>query len=173
MCSFAADILFIFYSMRQFFQKRVSKPIVDFLKNGIQPLPLAIAVTLGIVLGIFPVLGSTSILCAIVALVFRLNMPAIQLVNYFMYPLQLLLYIPFFKMGAWLFNMPAGDLTLTKVYELLKNTPIEGIKSLWWANVRAMAAWVLVVIIPTPILFFTFRTIFVRVAAKLFNANQE
>jgi hypothetical protein len=39
------------------------------------------------VLGVFPAPGCPTLLCALAALVLRLNPPAIQLVNYFVYPL--------------------------------------------------------------------------------------
>jgi hypothetical protein len=40
----------------------------------------------------------------------RLNLPAIQAVNYLVYPLQIVLPAPFYSAGNWLFsnrNMPA------------------------------------------------------------------
>ena len=70
---------------------------------GITPEKIALSVALGITLGVTPVLGSTSILCFLAAVVFRLNAPAIQLVNYFVYPLQFALLIPFIGIvrGRW------------------------------------------------------------------------
>ena len=67
---------------RGFFHRRVVAPIVALLTQGITPEKIALSLAFGIVLGIFPVLGSTTVLCAAAALVFGLNLPAIQLVNW-------------------------------------------------------------------------------------------
>ena len=81
---------------RDFFRRRLIQPLMNFLKQGITPTKLALAVSLGFALGIFPVIGSTIILCTVFGFALRLNIPAIQLINGFVYPLQLILYIPFF-----------------------------------------------------------------------------
>jgi uncharacterized protein (DUF2062 family) len=60
---------------------------------------IALSIALGVTLGVTPVLGSTTVLCLLAALVFRLNVPALQLVNCGMYPLQLALPIPFLRVG--------------------------------------------------------------------------
>jgi hypothetical protein len=42
--------------------------------------------------------------CALAAVLFRLNLPAIQFVNYLASPLQLTLLLPFVRLGGWLFR---------------------------------------------------------------------
>ena len=61
------------------------------LKQGMSCSKISLCIAIGVILGIFPVLGTTTLLCAITAYVFRLNHPLIQLVNYAVYPLQLAL----------------------------------------------------------------------------------
>jgi uncharacterized protein (DUF2062 family) len=60
---------------------------------------IAIILAVGLVLGIFPVYGCPTFLCLLAALVFRLNAPALQLVNQLSTPLQLTLLIPFARLG--------------------------------------------------------------------------
>jgi len=74
------------------------------LGEGMSSDKISLSIALGVALGIFPVLGSTTLLCAIAALVLRLNLPAIQVVNYLVYPLQLILLAPFYGAGSWLFS---------------------------------------------------------------------
>ena len=86
-----------------FFQRRLVRPVIELLRQGVTPEKIALSIVFGVTLGVFPVLGSTTALCATAALAFRLNLPAIQLVNYFVYPLQIALLIPFFRLGEKLF----------------------------------------------------------------------
>lgn len=76
------------------------------LTQGVTPHGLALTCAFALTLGIFPILGSTTILCFLAALLFRLNQPVIQILNYIVYPLQIVL-LPFFlKAGQVLFKAP-------------------------------------------------------------------
>src|SRR5271155_6084176 len=98
-----------------FVYRRLVRPVLDLLRQGVTPEKIALSVALGVALGVFPVLGSTTALCALAALVLRLNLPAIQVVNYFVYPLQIGLLIPFFRAGEILFGAPHLPLSLAEI----------------------------------------------------------
>lgn len=73
------------------------------LRVGISPRRLALTLALGFAIGCFPVVGIPTVLCAMLALTLRLNLPAIQAANYAAMPLQMLLILPFIRLGGWLF----------------------------------------------------------------------
>ena len=86
---------------------------------------IAIILAVGLVLGTFPIYGGPTVLCLLAVLVFRLNAPALHLVNQLACPLQLLLLIPFARLGARILGPPGavshsilhrfGELTLQAV----------------------------------------------------------
>lgn len=78
------------------------------LSQGISPRRLALTLALGFAIGCIPVVGIPTLLCAALALAFRLNLPAIQAANYAVMPLQLLLIVPFMRLGRWLVPMRAA-----------------------------------------------------------------
>jgi uncharacterized protein (DUF2062 family) len=129
---------------REFWQRKVFRPLLDLLKQGVTPEKIALSVSLGITLGVTPVLGSTSLLCAIAALALRLNLPAIQLVNYLVYPLQLALLIPFVRMGEWMFGAPPFPISLPEVLRMIRTDLWGAMGTLWTATLHALAAWVAV-----------------------------
>src|SRR5581483_8467642 len=95
--------------------------ICAWLKDETSTEKLAFSLALGLVLGVFPVLGVPTILCGIAAAVWRLNFPALQLVNYLAYPLQLALLWPFARFGGALFGVSqhlrgAGSFTLLALH---------------------------------------------------------
>jgi uncharacterized protein (DUF2062 family) len=147
----------------QFFQKRLVIPLINLLKQGITPEKLALSVGLGVSLGIFPMLGSTTILCAVFGFLFRVNQPAIQLINYFTYPLQLILFIPFFKLGALLFQTEPIPFSMQEIFSMLESDTGGTIQALWIANLRAIAAWLLV----GPLLILVIYRILVPVFTQL------
>src|SRR6185437_6664435 len=70
------------------------------LLEGISPQRLALTLALGFVLGCIPLVGIPTGLCAILAVVFRLNLPAIQAANYAAMPFQLALLVPLVRLGG-------------------------------------------------------------------------
>jgi len=119
------------------------KKLLEFLKMGVAPERLALCIGLGIALGLVPALGTTTLLCTLAAFLFRLNLPAIQLVNYFVYPLQLALLIPFIRAGEWLFGVESLDLSLEIIQRMMKTDLWETVIRLWSATMRAVMVWLL------------------------------
>jgi hypothetical protein len=68
--------------------------------TGLSPETIAIIFVLGVVLGVFPMFGLPTLLCAAAAVTFRLNLAAIQLVNQVSAPLQYALPLPLGRAGA-------------------------------------------------------------------------
>jgi hypothetical protein len=149
------------------------QPLLRLLKQGVTPKKLALSVALGAALGVFPMIGSTTILCFVVGHILKLNPIAIQLVNYFTYPLQLALFIPFFHFGAMLFGEPPIPFSIDEIFVRLANEPLITIGNLWTANVRAIVAWLLLAAPVVWITSRTFETIFRRLVRKQFAAPAE
>ena len=118
--------------------------IIAFLKMGMTPERLALCIGFGIAFGLVPALGTTTLLCTLAAFLFRLNLPAIQLVNYFVYPLQLALLIPFIRAGEWLFGAESLNLSLESIQRMMKADLWETVISLWSATMRAVMVWLLI-----------------------------
>jgi uncharacterized protein (DUF2062 family) len=70
-------------------------------------------------------------------------LPAIQVVNYFVYPLQIALLIPFFRIGEWLFRAPHLPLSVSQIYAMIHANMWDAIRSLWTTAWHAMVVWCL------------------------------
>ena len=121
-------------------------PIRKQLTQGVTPAALALSLAMGLGLGTFPVLGSTTILCAAAAALLRLNQPAIQLVNYVAYPLQLLLLIPLLRAGAALLGASSESLTLTALRAQIGADPWGAIAFYGKATAGAVLVWAFIAI---------------------------
>ncbi len=126
-----------------FFSRKIVEPVVVLIKGGISPERISLGMACSIVLGVFPVLGATTILCGLAAIIFRLNLPATQLVNYLVYPLQIMLIIPFFHLGGLLFQVEPPPLSAQELVTLLRSDLLGTISCLWSATLRAIVAWLL------------------------------
>ena len=130
--------------MNEYLHKRLVRPILQLLTQGITPEKIALSLAFGIMLGVFPVLGTTSLLCLIAALLFRLNLAAVQLVNLLVYPLWFALLIPFVRVGERLFGAPPLAMTGSQMLALAHANFLHSASVLWLTALRAAAAWLLV-----------------------------
>src|SRR5271169_1025773 len=127
-----------------FFWRRIAQPIVELLRQGVTPEKMALSLALGVALGVFPVLGTTTALCALVAFLWKLNLPAIQIVNYFVYPLQIALLIPFFRAGEKLFDAPHLPLSVSQIVAAVHLSFWGATRFLWTTIWHAAVAWCLI-----------------------------
>jgi uncharacterized protein (DUF2062 family) len=128
--------------MRYFLQRRLVAPLLALLRQGVTPRKLALSLCLGTTIGLIPVVGTSTALCALAALYLKLNMPAIQLVNYLLTPVQLLLIIPLLRFGEMLARAPRFPITLESGLALLSHGAINAIQILAPAIVHAMLGWI-------------------------------
>ena len=74
----------------------------------------------------------------------RLNLPAIQIVNYFVYPLQIALILPFFRMGEKLFRVAHLPLSAAQIYAMAHANFWSAVRTLWTTTWHAIVVWCLV-----------------------------
>lgn len=146
--------------MKNFLYNKIGKPILNLLKQGISPEKLSLSMALGAVIGIFPILGSTTLICTAIALILRLNLPAIQLSNYLVYPLQIVLIIPFISLGAFIFQVDPPPLSVQELTALFQQDFWGTIASFFDSIMRAIVAWFLVCAPLSAVLYFGLMPIF-------------
>lgn len=127
-----------------FFRRRVTRPIVELMRQGVTPEKMAMSLALGAALGVFPVVGTSTALCALVVFIWRLNLPAIQIVNYFVYPLQIALLIPFFRLGEKMFGAPHLPMSIGQILGAVRASFWGATRFLWTTIWHAAVAWCLI-----------------------------
>ncbi len=132
------------FAVKNWLRRRLLDPLLALLRQGIAPQQLALCVALGVVVGNIPILGVSTILCAAIALLFRLNLAAIQLVQAAMAPTQILLIIPFVRLGEWILRVPPQPLSIKEGLDLLARGAGQAIVVLWDAILHAGLAWIMV-----------------------------
>lgn len=65
--------------MKGWLRGRILDPLHRLLQQGVSAERLALCVAIGVVVGNIPILGTSTLLCAAIALLFRLNLPAMQI----------------------------------------------------------------------------------------------
>jgi hypothetical protein len=123
---------------------RIKKMAMSILQQGLAPEQIALTVCLGSAVGTLPVMWGTTILCVALAARFGLNQAAMQAVNYLVYPLQIALFLPFFKLGAK--YLPWGPAISAEMLKAALHGHLTAAVSLiGWATLKAIGAWLVTV----------------------------
>ncbi len=154
------------YRKNHWLRRRIFNPLLAFLSQGIAPDRLALCVAIGVVLGNVPILGISSILCAVIALAFRLNLPAIQLVQAAMAPTQILLIIPFIRLGEWIVRAPRQSVSIKEWLALWQQGAGHAAVALRDAILHAGFAWALIAPFAVFLLYKLLTPVFARAAAR-------
>ncbi|HSZ72994.1 MAG TPA: DUF2062 domain-containing protein [Cytophagaceae bacterium] len=150
----------------------MSNRILDFLQEGVSPEKLALALAIGLTVGIMPLLGTTTLTCTILALRLKLNMAFLQVINYIAYPIQLLLYIPFLKIGTDLFSKEKFNYSLEDITTMLAKDTLHTIGEFFLVNLYGLLLWLCVAPILFVISYVVGRAVF-RMMLKQFAKEQK
>ena len=146
---------------------RLIVPILDLLKQGVTPERLALSLAIGTVLGISPVLGVTTFLAFVISFAFRLNVVAMQLTNYLMYPLQIILLIPFIRAGERLFHQGHLRFNFDQIQQMTRSDHEAAVRLLGAAIWHAIVVWALVAPIIIAIVYLVLTPVLRHAAERL------
>lgn len=128
---------------KKFVPKGIARRLSGLLNAGLTPERLAATIVIGVAIGVMPLVGGASLLCALFAIFFRLNHAGIQAANFLAYPLQIALFIPFYRMGERIF--PGGVSFFPGISARGDHAWLPGsLASAGIVTVKAMAVWSLV-----------------------------
>jgi uncharacterized protein (DUF2062 family) len=134
-----------------FFRCRVLRPLLRQLRGGVSPRRLAWSLAVGIVIGINPSVGITTILVVLLAWVFGLNQVASQIGAHAASPLHLLLFLPFIELGVKLFHTHRLPMTRRQL-EHLSRHPWRLFHDIWRWEWHALIVWAVLAAIAMPLL---------------------
>jgi uncharacterized protein (DUF2062 family) len=153
--------------LKNWLNRRLLEPLLALLRQGISPRRLALCVAIAIVVGNIPILGVSTILCTFIALIFRLNLPAIQVVQAAMAPTQVLLIIPFVRLGEWIMRVPPQVVSIKAARALVSRGLWQAIVVLRDAIFHAGLAWALIAPFAVYLLLGLLTPVFERMAAQI------
>ncbi len=142
------------------------------LRGGLTPSDLALAVTVGIVIGCLPIFGVSTLLCLGLAACMRLNLVAIQAANWFAMPLQVLLFLPFLRLGKWLLRHPdTAQAGRNVMGQLGFHGMTPHVPQLGWLFAHLVLAWLVVAFPVATLLYAALRRMFRRMALAMERAD--
>jgi uncharacterized protein (DUF2062 family) len=137
--------------VRDWFRGRILLPLVHQLRVGVTPRRLAWSLALGVVLGLNPTVGLTTLAVVLLAWMFGLNQMASQIGCHAVAPLHLLLFLPFIELGVFLFHTRRLPLNKQQ-FEHLSHHPLRMFHEVWRWEWHALVVWGLVAMLAMPLI---------------------
>ena len=137
--------------IREFCRCKILRPLLCQMRGGVTPRRLAWSLALGIVLGINPSVGVTTLLVILLAWAFGLNQIASQIGAHVMTPFHLLLFIPFIELGVYLFHTRRLPMNRHQL-EHLSHHPWRLVQAIWQWEWHALVVWGVVAAVMMPLL---------------------
>jgi len=129
-------------------------------KQGLSDEKIALSITLGIISGMFPVIGGTTAVSLVLLAAFRQNLATVQALNWIMSPFQLLSIIPFMRTGSWILQKSPVRITLNQIILAFEPGVWAGLKNLGILHLYAVLAWLVIVLPAGLVLYYVFLFIF-------------
>lgn len=152
-------------------KQQIWEHVLLLLRTGMHPDKLIISLVIGVLIGLMPLLGLTTLIGFLIAFFFKLNIVLLQLANYLVFPLQVILIGPFFKVGDLLFK--SGDTSFSFV-NLAQVYAREGILNFFGilgeANFYAFLTWLIIAFPLGFMMFFVLRLISQNIKTREYAA---
>jgi uncharacterized protein (DUF2062 family) len=119
--------------------------VLDQLRQGITPEKIALTIALAAGIGVFPLLGTTTVLCLAVGMPLRLNQALMQLVNYLVYPLQIAGIYLFVRVGERLAGAKPMSFRVGEIISSFGADPLAFLRKFGMTGVHGIAGWAIIV----------------------------
>jgi len=148
-------------------RRRVRATVAAVRAQPVSAEALALSIAVGITGGVFPIPGVTTLVCGVFIYLFKLNVAACQLVNFLLTPLELALVLPFIRLGELIFNVSDPLPFSPQEFATLLSEGFFGSLSLLGGSfLRAVAAWALVSVLATFLLYFVLLRVLSWIGTK-------
>lgn len=130
--------------VRTSWQRHVIDPIAMQLTQGITPEKIALTMAVGSALALFPIFGTTTLLCLLAGIVLKLNQAIIQLVNMLCATIHFPLIVCLFRLGHMMFGVPYTHIGLGMIHHMLDTfweDPTKFFERFGLDALHAIAAW--------------------------------
>ena len=141
-------------------------PVLAQLTQGITPEKIALTFAVGSACALFPILGTTTILCIAAAIVLKLNQPLIHVLNQLLLPAYIPVMYACIRLGEVLFGAPPISFNIVRMTELFWNHPMDFLHQFGATALHAVVAWCLLAPIVGAAIYFTALPLTRRLARR-------
>lgn len=145
----------------------VLNPVITQLTQGITAAKIAQAIAFGVTIGVFPLLGTPTLLSLAIGVPLKLNQPVLQVFRELSYPLQLATVLLFMRAGESLFGAEHVPLSIPMLMERFFAAPGQFLADFGLIGLYAVVVWLLIAPVLFGVIYFISRPVIERLSQHL------
>ncbi|MEX1048232.1 MAG: hypothetical protein WED15_01800 [Akkermansiaceae bacterium] len=119
------------------------------------------------VLGVFPIMGSTTLVCLLAGWLLRLNQPVLHVFKTLVYPLHLALILVFIRLGERLYGVPLISFSIPQLIVRFREDPLQFARDFGMAAWHGVSAWLLIAPVAALLIKLAVMPMLTRLAGSL------
>jgi uncharacterized protein (DUF2062 family) len=123
---------------------------VALFKQGLTPIQLTQSILVSALISIIPILGVSTFLLTVLSIKRNLNLPIMIAISYILWPIQLLMIIPFINIGEFIFSIPQSNHSAQEIITSFQESFFGTLSRLSFELLCGFVGWLL-----TAVPFFT------------------
>jgi hypothetical protein len=135
------------------------------LKQGLTPKELSQSIIVSGLISTIPILGVSTFMITTVSLKRKLNLPLMIALSYLMWPIQILLIIPFIRVGEFIFSVPRNHHTVDEIISSFQNSFFQTLSHLSFELLCGLGGWLLTAV-PVAVGVYWVSLLFLKKAGK-------
>lgn len=137
--------------------------IIALFKQGLSAKEVAQSILVAALISIIPILGVSTFLISILSIKWKLNLPIMIALSYVMWPVQIVLIIPFISIGAAVFGVAQSEHSIDEIVLSFQNSFFKTLSNLSFELLCGFGGWLLtavpVAIFINVVMVFLFRMV--------------
>jgi uncharacterized protein (DUF2062 family) len=116
---------------------------VALFKQGLAPIELTQSILVAALFSIVPILGVTTILLTVLSVKRKLNLPIMLAISYIMWPIQIVLIVPFINVGEFIFSIPQSHYSVEEIITSFQDSFFGTLSQLSFELLCGFGGWLL------------------------------
>lgn len=145
----------------------VYEPIRQQLTQGTSPHKIAQAIAFGVTIGIFPIIGSTTLISLMIGVPLKLNQPILQAFKTLATPLQWALILGFYRVGEWAFHIEPVSLSIPVMIEEFAAAPGPFFAKYGITALGGIGVWIIALPFMLAAIYFSTRPLIEAMARRI------
>jgi uncharacterized protein (DUF2062 family) len=139
--------------------------IIALFKQGLSAKEVAQSILVAALISIIPILGVSTFLITMLSIKWKLNLPIMIALSYVMWPVQMVLIIPFISIGATIFGVPQSEHSIDEIVLSFQNSFFKTLSNLSFELLCGFGGWLLTAV-PAAIFINVLMVFLFRMVAK-------
>lgn len=117
--------------------------IISLFKQGLTPIELTQSIIVSGLISTIPILGVSTFLLTALSLKRKLNLPIMIAQSYIMWPIQVIMIIPFINIGEFIFSVPKTNHSAQEIIASFQNSFFATLSHLSFELLCGFGGWLL------------------------------